>query len=124
MKEYARPVAEVPVRCLSCYALGPDELRHGTAFPHFERDRQRMRPRLHTAAGAASCNLDGSRSAVLEMLEEFRVDIAGKEVGMAKNLPMQRDRALHSLQDEHVQCAIHTPDRLITCRSVHDQLCD
>src|SRR5207249_2641551 len=43
-------------------------------------------------------------------------------VGPAKNLAMEGNRTLYAFQDEHVQGALHTPDGLITRRSMGDDL--
>ena len=69
---------------------------------------------ISTARARRSCNV----------FEELRVDVAAAEVGVAKDLLMEGNGGLHAFEDEHVERALHSPDRFIASRSVNDQLRD
>src|SRR5262245_5543736 len=118
MKGYARPVGEVPVQCLSCSAPVQCELQHRTRFRPVVPDHQKTHPRTCTAAGAASCDFNSASTSILGVFKELRVDIAFEEIRIAQDLPMQRNCGLHALQYEHIQGAIHAPDRLIARRTM------
>ena len=58
------------------------------------------------------------------LLDVFCVDVAGDEVGVAEHSLGERDRGLHSFDDELVECSQHCLDREFARWAVDDQLAD